>query len=224
MGNTTDADRPQEAVEASIAGSWPGGEPDTVRAAETNGPRPTWLPNGCPAWCDAPELHVEHDHYDDRLHTGAGRSVILTAADECESREGDPPDEARMFLRQHYREIGPRIELGRDDKPTGIQFTPDEAEEFAARLLELVAIARAGQGVKTVDGHPAWCAEHHEEVHLLSVEGRPGPVHMQMVPGLEPDLSIQIDSDRVMSIAEAEGLTRTLLDLTSAARRNRPVE
>jgi hypothetical protein len=224
MKDSTDATGPQEAAEATIPGQWPNGEPVTIRAADSTVTRPTWLPDGCPAWCDAPELHVEHDHYDDRLHTGAARAVVLTAADECNSREGEPPDEARMFLRQHYREVGPRIELGRDDRTTGLQFTPDEAEEFAARLLELVAVARAGVDVKKVEGHPAWCTEHYEEGHLLSVEAGPTRAHMQMLPGTEPDLSLELASDQVMSIAEAEGLTRVLLALTSAARRNRPIE
>lgn len=49
-----------------------------------------------------------------------------------------------MYIRQHYRETGPRIEVGHNEATVGMQFTPDEAEEFAVKLLELAAIARAG--------------------------------------------------------------------------------
>ncbi|QXJ21964.1 hypothetical protein AGRA3207_002882 [Actinomadura graeca] len=88
---------------------------------------------------------VERDCYDDRLHTGSSRSVVLTANDDGKVHVDEESDEARMFIRQHYREAEARIELANGDAPVGLQFTPDEAEEYAFKLLELAALARRGQ-------------------------------------------------------------------------------
>ena len=123
-------------------GIWPNGEPATVRDAGIADTRPSRLPVGCPFWCTWPDLHKEHDHYEDRTHCGPGVEVVLTAVSGQEV--DDHPDVVRAYLLQHYREIGPRIELSRDDHPVDIQLTLEEAEEFAGKLLELVTVARTG--------------------------------------------------------------------------------
>ena len=132
---------------ATVPGAWPGGEPEAVRAAAdapTVPTVPTWLQGrGCPSWCEWSDNHREHDHYDDRTHTGAFRTVILTAVDDRRVDLDDEPDAVRASLYQHYREIGPRVELSRDERPADIQLTLDEAEELARKLIELVAIGRA---------------------------------------------------------------------------------
>lgn len=104
--------------------------------------RPSWLPGDCPRWCEASHEHSDRDHYDDRRHFGPGLEVVLTATDDRHATNDDAPSVARAYLSQHYREIGPRISLHRDDTPVDIAFTVEEAEEFARRLLDLVAEAR----------------------------------------------------------------------------------
>ncbi len=149
-------------VEPAAAGKsadWPGGEPASVRDAQTlaaldglrwhmhlqqDAPkRPSWLPGGCPSWCDWGPLHRESDMYDDRWHSGGVREVEMTAADPIEGalERDNEPTAVRAYLVQHYRERAPRIELDRDGLLTGIVLTVDEAEEFARKLLELVDVA-----------------------------------------------------------------------------------
>lgn len=121
MPNPTDTTRSQEATEAKT--------------------RPTWLTDGCPPWCEAGDEHSERDHYEDRRHFGPSGEVVLTATRDRGIARDDMPSVARMHLSQHYREIGPRIILARDDNPVDIELTLGEAEEFACKLLELVGIA-----------------------------------------------------------------------------------
>ncbi|WP_141579636.1 hypothetical protein [Actinomadura sp. WMMA1423] len=122
-------------------------EAGTHTLAPSEAARPWWLPEGCPSWCEWPDDHPAKACYDDRLHTGESRVVVLTGNDTAGDAWEDP-DEARMYIRQHYREVAPRIEVGHNDAAVGLQFTLDEAEEFAHHLLELAAIARTGNPEK----------------------------------------------------------------------------
>lgn len=211
MNNPTDAIRPQEAAEAAVSGTWPNGEPSTVRKAAAAPTRPTWLAKlPCPSWCADRDsgMHREHDHFDDRLHIGAGRAVVLTAADECQARESEPPDEARMFLRQHYREVEARIELGRDDKPVGIQLTLDEAEEFAAKLLDLVSLARAATSVSEEEVPIAERSSGPLSAWVWGSSGRVDVFRDERRP----------DWERPLTPDEAEEFGRHLVELATTAR------
>ncbi|GAA4242320.1 hypothetical protein GCM10022254_74900 [Actinomadura meridiana] len=116
--------------------------PSTDRDAATVTARPSWLADHCPRWCENSGDHSGHDHYSNRRHLGPSREVILTAVDDHRTARQEQPPMARAHLFQHYREIGPRIDIARDDTPVGIQFTLEEAENFAHKLLAIVSMAR----------------------------------------------------------------------------------
>lgn len=145
MYNPTDAAGSQEAAEATVPGTWPGGEPAKVRAAEIP-VKPSWLALSfdCPPWCEWPDEHREHDHYDDRVHTARPiPEVVMTAATLLGDNREDEPDTVSACIHQHYREREPRIQVECNEQVTGIELTPSEAEAFGDLLLKLAAIARA---------------------------------------------------------------------------------
>lgn len=98
---------------------------------------PSWLPNGCPAWCNIPELHRDGDHYDDRSHMNLGSHVPLSLARVVD----DERPTLDVSMAQHYREVEPRVWVGRDGGRDGTHLTLDEAREMALRVLELVRMA-----------------------------------------------------------------------------------
>jgi hypothetical protein len=77
--------------------------------------------------------------YEDRSHGGAVRAIVMAAVDR--DRDGEQPTEVRASLVQHYREVGPRIEIDRDGDTVGITLTVSEAQAFATELLDLVDVA-----------------------------------------------------------------------------------
>jgi hypothetical protein len=98
---------------------------------------PSWLPNGCPAWCFMDDLHREHDEHVDRIHLAEGIHVEASTEDRI---EGEPAT-VDTHMNQHYRETEPRIWVGIDETNKGHYLTVDEAREYALRLLELTKIA-----------------------------------------------------------------------------------
>lgn len=95
---------------------------------------PSWLPNGCPDWCFASDLHREGDHHEDRVHLGTGIHVTASTEDRI---MGDPAT-VDTHINQHYRETEARIWVGIDETAKGRYLTVDEAREYALNILELV--------------------------------------------------------------------------------------
>lgn len=110
----------------------------TATATDDLVQRPTWLPTGCPSWCEMGDLHREGDHYEDRVHFGDG--VHVTASTDAPHFEGGPAS-VDTHMNQHYRETESRIWVGIDESSAGHYLTIDEAREYALRLLELTKIA-----------------------------------------------------------------------------------
>lgn len=111
--------------------------------------RPAWLPDGCPAWCPYGADHKDSEAYEDRVHSGSTWHLTLTADDPPSwdhprrGRETDnEPSQLDLALSMHYREVEPRIHLGRNEQ-RGSYLTLKEAKELADLLLELV---RQGAG------------------------------------------------------------------------------
>ena len=114
---------------------------------------PAWVNDStpCPSWCPYGRDHKDSDAYDDRTHSGSTWHVPLTAEDPIAYAEGpggervvdSEPSELDLYLVMHYREIEPRIWLGRDGTDKGQHLTLKEARELAERLTELV---RQGSG------------------------------------------------------------------------------
>lgn len=141
-------DRPNESGEESRADALRG--LDWTRETDqptTAAKRPYWLPYGCPTWCVDEGSHRDSEGYEDRSHIGRQIDVDLTAEDSRWARvgkhgnridRGEDPSTVRMYLFQHYREIEPRIWLGRDDSADGVHLTPAEAKRVAAALAGLV--------------------------------------------------------------------------------------
>ncbi|MBD2900795.1 hypothetical protein amrb99_98040 [Actinomadura sp. RB99] len=115
---------------------------------------PTWLTGSCPQWCQS--SHEESHTYPDRVHWSAEACVPMSAAPGDTAAPGRSlldeydPDEVRVYLTQHYRECGPRIEVGRTDEPVRIALTPAEANQLADALRFMVGLATAA-----VAGRPA---------------------------------------------------------------------
>jgi hypothetical protein len=90
-------------------------------------PRPYWLPNGCPDWCEMPEAHSDEDHPDDRHHATGEIEVELT----LEPPLYGFPRTAGVWLDQHMTDAEPCIHL------QGQCLTLREARQLAANLNEL---------------------------------------------------------------------------------------
>lgn len=128
--------------------------------------RPSWLPNGCPPWCQQPG-HLDGDRYEDRIHAGSTSHMTLTAAEPPTSLTGpgydNEPATVETNLLQHYREAEPRVSLMRDEDSMG-DLTLAEAEQLAQELLKRVIDGRTGQREATDHARPdcpAWCTEDH---------------------------------------------------------------
>lgn len=98
---------------------------------------PVWSPQGCPSWCDVPDLHRDGDHYDDRSHCSLGAHIPLSLAKVVDDERAT----LDVSMIQHYREVEPRVWIGRDGSAQGDHLTLDEAREMALRVLELVRMA-----------------------------------------------------------------------------------
>lgn len=209
MNNPTDATGSQEAAEASIPGQWPDGEPPTIREAEAIPNRPSWLAAlPCPSWCAWPEDHGERDSYDDRVHTARPvPDIVMTSAAwlDGSGRKDDLPDVVSACLHQHYREREPRIQVEVNERVTGIELTPDEAEAFGDMLLKLAAIAR-GQA-----GGEGPVAERSAGPLTAQVWTEPGRVDV-FRDERRPD------HDRALTPDEAETFGRDLVELAETAR------
>jgi hypothetical protein len=103
----------------------------TDKAVETL----SWLPDGCPAWCEYGELHVENDQPVDREHSSRALEVLTSLYNTEEP--GHPPYMA-VHIAQHYRESEARIWVGQDETNVGRFMTLDEARELALQILEQV--------------------------------------------------------------------------------------
>ncbi|MEU5990364.1 hypothetical protein ABZ806_15460 [Spirillospora sp. NPDC047418] len=239
---TTPADRPEAAIRNNIqrnsrmiparipqSNSSPcgssGGSTGVQSEAKTS-IRPTWLPEGCPPWCGWQDDHREHDHYDDRIHTGGWASVIMTVARDLElySPVDEPPSTLDASLYQHFREVEPHIEITRDGRATDLQLTLDEAEDFVRQVLRLVATGRAGHSVaRSAAGCPAWCHDHEDDNHI-STDRVSGPFLARLFgPGEQLVVDLVRDAradrnDRPLTVAEAEKLGLTLVELSAIAR------
>ena len=95
---------------------------------------PTWLPNGCPSWCEYGDLHRENDQHDDREHYGRGHRIEASTEPRIDFDQHSTMD---IHLQQHYREAEARVWVGYDVTNKGKHLTIDEARELALRILEL---------------------------------------------------------------------------------------
>lgn len=93
----------------------------------------------CPAWCDG--RHGSWEHHDDRSHFGEEADIAL----ELEGDAYDSEDRTstvttiRTYLQQHYREVEPRVFLGRGES-RGVYLTLTEAALLRDRLTELLKV------------------------------------------------------------------------------------
>ena len=104
--------------------------------------RPFWLTGPCPAWCTTE--HSDRDRPADRCHVSAPQgSVLLTQAEAVSAEDGSwKPQDVRITLAQHAREIDPLIWC-RGHGPAGAwHLTVTEAQELAAALARAVDAAR----------------------------------------------------------------------------------
>jgi hypothetical protein len=105
--------------------------------------RPSWLPHGCPSWCEWGPLHKDDDGIDDRWHSGGGVSFALTAEEPLSPHHCNSDGaEVDVSLIQDYREASPRVWVGREGTNQGMHLTLDEAERLARELLGRVELAR----------------------------------------------------------------------------------
>lgn len=187
---------------------------------------PAWLPNGCPAWCEARGLHIDGDAYEDRTHTGGGITLPLTAEEPLhrDDRDGAQLDVA---LIQHYREAEPRVRIGRDETSQGTHLSLTEVGTLIGHLSATLATARRGR--PPAPGHPAWCAGAECEVYgHMSADRHVGPIVAGLFcsdDGSEPVIHVGPDArldnhDRPLSVDEAEALGRMLLELAATVRAN----
>lgn len=103
-------------------------------------PRPFWLPDGCPNWCEDTKDHSPGDLREDRVHVGTEARVPLTRHDPVDYPGGTwEPEYWTTYLRQHPEAAEPSVFLGLGED-CGTEMTFDEAEQLAERLLEHVLI------------------------------------------------------------------------------------
>ena len=114
--------------------------------------RPFWQISPCPTWCEAAP-HQASDNGDDRVHYGLSTRVNLALEDldrgTYEGVEGetirwisDEPEYVSLYVEQYYREIEPRIWLGRSESSNGVHLNLTEAKELASELLGIIGYAR----------------------------------------------------------------------------------
>lgn len=120
----------------------------SVRTNSIQEPTAFWLTEPCPTWCDMPEMHRAEDVGEDRTHNGELRRLVTTTMDversEVDGRvcRGERPPHLMLYLQQGYREVEPRVWVGRDDTNQGVYLTLSEAEQLAATLVDLVKDVR----------------------------------------------------------------------------------
>ncbi|MBA9001993.1 DUF6907 domain-containing protein [Thermomonospora cellulosilytica] len=188
--------------------------------------RAVWMPeSGCPTWCDSGGLHVDGDAYTDRTHCGGGIVMRLTAEEPLEM--GDEAGATLdLNLVQHYREIEPRIWMGRDETGQGTHLSLADAATLIRHLAALLAAAQDEQ--PRIPGHPIWCKGEECDMHgHWAADREVGP----MLAGLTSETSLdeqsvisliadnrQPDYDRPLTLDEAEALALELLKLVATAR------
>lgn len=101
-----------------------------------------WLPDGCPDWCADGDLHADYEDYVDRSHFGA-LAIVPLLADEDRPLHTENP-ELQVHLRQHYREVEPRVHVGKNGEP-GVFLTLAEAERLAQELRKITATGRGDE-------------------------------------------------------------------------------
>ncbi|MFI0354274.1 DUF6907 domain-containing protein [Actinomadura sp. 9N407] len=184
-GRTLEQTRDSLTVDAA-----PEDQPTTATAPEA-AKWPAWLPDGCPSWCEVGDAHKDKDHIADRFHFGPATHITLTAEEPPlgpgvtpdgkgwtgKSVPYDDPAHADVYLLQHYRELGPRLWVGRADSPIGINLTLDEAERVALEILKRVAAGRLKQSPGDSPSEcPSWCIEDHtspqgDDEHIGKIYG-----------------------------------------------------
>lgn len=116
---------------------------------EKSEPKVFWMTVPCPEWCDFRRDHSNRDDGEDRTHLGVRHRVVTTTMDversvaDGQVHESDQPPYLAVFMLQDYREVEPRIWLGRNETRQGAYLTFAEAERLAAVLLDRVREARA---------------------------------------------------------------------------------
>jgi hypothetical protein len=153
--------------------------------------RPSWLPDGCPPWCEMGPLHKDIDYLDDRVHSGSSVHITLTAEEPPlgpgvtpdgkgrieRSVPYDDPATADVHLQQHYREATPRVWVGRNESRIGMYLTLNEAERLAHEILKRAAAGRLAQSPgNSRAGCPIWCVDDHasaldDNEHMSEIYG-----------------------------------------------------
>lgn len=118
----------------------------TTVALPATGSRPFWQAEPCPVWCDlADGDHHDSDPVEDRVHYSAWYArvpltlVDVNVTDVAEGRE--TPEWAEIHVKQHDREIGPRIWLGQSQTNRGWHLTAGEARVIADQLVKAADLA-----------------------------------------------------------------------------------
>jgi hypothetical protein len=162
-------------------------------------PLPYWQDRPCPSWCMMTVPHRDHELFDDRLHMGASREIVMTLEAQPTDEFG-PGGPANLIvgLWQHYREYAPHITLIVNSR-RDINFTLSEARELAA-VLEATGY-QAGKfweaRPETARPYwqnlpcPGWCTWTHEED--IDPQGRFHASDYAMVTLTmeKPDVSVQ---------------------------------
>lgn len=124
----------------TIPAEIPTGLGDDHPTGPTPHPRPSWLTEPCPAWCEGG--HLEREHPDDRTHYGPIHNVPLLLEAPSEVDEGTwAPETAQFYLRQHWLHRDAYVWLGHGESGMGLRLRLEEAEALAERLLVLVGVA-----------------------------------------------------------------------------------
>lgn len=118
---------------------------------------PYWQTKPCPPWCSRvvdKEAHADADGVPDRqcFSDWQGR-VDLTLVEEPydewyqhRTRGWIEAEYANIYLVQHYREVDPRVWLGRSDTGHGWHLTAGEARAIADQLVKAADLAEGMWG------------------------------------------------------------------------------
>lgn len=125
--------------------------PNPRTSAESAAPRPAWLTEPCPPWCN--ENHREQNYYGDRHHFAAVESIDLSLYDVERTRGGSEPGSLDLSVIQHYRAAEPDIDLvvpvgesansRRVTGETSLTLTVAEARQLRDRLTALLVLVGA---------------------------------------------------------------------------------
>lgn len=103
---------------------------------------PVWQTEPCPPWCGV--KHDARDMYEDRIHDGENRELVVALENAWRDRADESqPEVLRLLLEQHYRAAAPYAVLMKGDGggDDSIRMTLDETVELAEALRKL---ARSG--------------------------------------------------------------------------------